>query len=257
MEFVLICLAAIGASFLTFFSGFGLGTVLMPVFAIFFPVNLAIAMTATVHLLNDIFKLILVGKHTNKKVLLRFGIPAVLASFVGAWVLIRISGLPAIASYTVQGHTFQILPVKAVIGLVLVFFSLFELVPHFSKWQVSSKHLPLGGLLSGFFGGLSGNQGALRSIFLVRSGLTKEAFIATGSAIACFIDVTRLSIYLEHFASTGFYSNMPLLLAATLSAFTGAYVGSRFLKKITMQTIQRVVGASLVLLGFLLSMGVI
>lgn len=41
--------------------------------------------------------------------------------------------------------------------------------------------LPLGGLLSGFFGGLSGNQGALRSAFLLKAGLSKEAFIATGT----------------------------------------------------------------------------
>jgi acyl-CoA reductase-like NAD-dependent aldehyde dehydrogenase len=41
-------------------------------------------------------------------------------------------------------------------------------------------YLPVGGLLSGFFGGLSGHQGALRSVFLLRAGLTKESFIATG-----------------------------------------------------------------------------
>ena len=33
---------------------------------------------------------------------------------------------------------------------------------------------------SGFFGGLSGMQGALRSAFLARAGLSKEAFVASG-----------------------------------------------------------------------------
>jgi len=46
MELVLIGLAALLTSGLTLFSGFGLGTILMPVFALFFPLPLAIAATA-------------------------------------------------------------------------------------------------------------------------------------------------------------------------------------------------------------------
>lgn len=38
MEFLIVCAVALIASGLTFFSGFGLGTILMPVLALFFPV---------------------------------------------------------------------------------------------------------------------------------------------------------------------------------------------------------------------------
>ena len=38
-EIIIICLAALVTSLLTFFSGFGLGTILTPVFMIFFPVS--------------------------------------------------------------------------------------------------------------------------------------------------------------------------------------------------------------------------
>ena len=55
--------------------------------------------------------------------------------------------------------------------------------------------LPLGGILSGFFGGLSGHQGALRSAFLIKAGLSKESFIVTGIVVSMFIDFTRLSVY--------------------------------------------------------------
>jgi uncharacterized membrane protein YfcA len=55
MEYVIICLTAFGASLLTFFSGFGLGTILTPVMIIFFPAQEAIALTGIVHLLNNIF----------------------------------------------------------------------------------------------------------------------------------------------------------------------------------------------------------
>jgi len=60
VQYVVLCLAALAVSGLTLFSGFGLGTLLMPVFAIFFPIEIAIAMTAIVHLANNIFKLALV-----------------------------------------------------------------------------------------------------------------------------------------------------------------------------------------------------
>jgi uncharacterized membrane protein YfcA len=76
MSYLIICLAALISSGLTLFSGFGLGTLLMPVFAVFFPVEIAIALTAIVHFLNNLFKLALLGKHADKTVVLKFGIPA-------------------------------------------------------------------------------------------------------------------------------------------------------------------------------------
>jgi uncharacterized membrane protein YfcA len=62
--------------------------VLLPVFALFSPIEIAIGMTAVVHLLNNLFKLILLGKHANKSVVLKFGLPAILAVFGGAWLLL-------------------------------------------------------------------------------------------------------------------------------------------------------------------------
>jgi uncharacterized membrane protein YfcA len=55
VQYIVLCLAALAASGLTLFSGFGLGTLLMPVFAIYFPIEIAVAMTAVVH--RPIFKL--------------------------------------------------------------------------------------------------------------------------------------------------------------------------------------------------------
>ena len=61
MEYVVIVIVALCVSMLTLFSGFGLGTLLMPALAIFFPVPVAIAATAIVHLANNIFKVGLLG----------------------------------------------------------------------------------------------------------------------------------------------------------------------------------------------------
>jgi hypothetical protein len=54
MEIVIICLATFFTAILTFFSGFGLGTILLPVFAIFSPGDIAIALTGVVHFSNNL-----------------------------------------------------------------------------------------------------------------------------------------------------------------------------------------------------------
>ncbi len=49
MEYVLIPITAVIASGLTLFPGFGPGALLMPVLALFFPIEAAIVLTAIVH----------------------------------------------------------------------------------------------------------------------------------------------------------------------------------------------------------------
>lgn len=72
---LVIVAAAFAASLLTLFSGFGLGTLLTPVVAIFFPVAVAVALTAFVHLLNSLFKLTVLWRKVDWPVTLRFGVP--------------------------------------------------------------------------------------------------------------------------------------------------------------------------------------
>jgi len=257
MEIIIISLNAFIASILTFFSGFGLGTILTPVFMIFFPVDLAIALTGVVHFLNNIFKLILVGKKADKKVVLQFGIPAVLAAILGSWLLLNISDLKPIFAYEISGNTFEVSPVKFIISVLLICFAIVDLVPYFNKLQFSRDKLPLGGALSGFFGGLSGNQGALRSAFLIKAGLTKESFIATAAVVSSFVDFTRLAIYATRFTQAGLQDNLTLVIIATLSAIAGAFLGNKLLKKVTLKFIQMVVAVMLILVSFALGAGLI
>ena len=257
MEFFAITSAAFLASLLTFFSGFGLGTLLTPVFAIFFPIDLAVAMTAIVHFLNGLFKLGLVGRHAVMRIVLRFGIPAFLAAFLGAWVLVRVSDLPPLFVYSAFGRTLNVLPVKLVISGLMIIFACFELVPRLRDLKFSQRYLSLGGILSGFFGGLSGHQGALRSAFLARSGLTKEQFIGSGVAIAAMIDIVRLTVYSTHIVAERIVENVSLVTAATIAAFLGALLGNRFLKKVSMDAIQAIVSVTLFVLAIAIAAGVI
>jgi uncharacterized membrane protein YfcA len=245
MSYVVICLVALLASGLTFFSGFGLGTLLLPAFALFFPVEQAVAMTAVVHFLNGLFKLGLVGRQADRRIVLRFGLPALVASFIGAWVLVWLSGSEPVLTYTLAGREFKVTPAKLAIGFLLLLFALAELLPRFRDMSFGPQYLTLGGLLSGFFGGVSGMQGALRSAFLARAGLSKEAFVASGVVIACLIDVSRLGVYSRSLLAEGARLDYGLLGAAVMSAFAGALLGNRFLKKLTMRGVQRIVAVML------------
>lgn len=257
MDYVIICAAALIASALTLFAGFGLGTLLMPVMAIFFPPEEAIALTAIVHLLNNIFKLILLGKYSNKTVLLKFGVPAVIFAAVGALLLNYLSFLTPLASYSLFGNNYEILPVKLIMGILILIFVFIEILTNSDNYSFKKNHLITGGALSGFFGGLSGHQGALRSAFLSRANLTKEQFIGTGVVIACIVDITRISVYSAHFSGSGITDNIILLIAATVSAFGGVFIGTKFLKKVTMKTVQAIVSVMLIVIGILLTAGII
>lgn len=257
MEILLICIVAFGAAILTFFSGFGLGTILTPVFMAFFPVELAIALTGVVHFFNNLFKIILVGKNADTKVLIRFGITAVVFAFIGAWVLFLIPDATPLFSYELFERQWEVYPVKFIISIILIFFAVLDLIPRFQKMQFGKDKLPIGGALSGFFGGLSGNQGALRSAFLIKAGLSKEAFIGTAVVVSTFVDFTRLGVYASKFSSAGLLENMTLVIAATLAAISGAYLGNKLLKKVTLKFLQTTVAIMLIALSLVLGAGFI
>jgi hypothetical protein len=76
--------------------------------------------------------------------------------------------------------------------------------------EIWEKYLPLGWLLSGFVGGLSGHQGALRSAFLIKADLREEIFIRTGTVSAVIADIIRLGVHGADFYTARFVSINPL-----------------------------------------------
>lgn len=251
-----IAVSSFLASLLTLFSGFGLGTLLMPIFALFFPLPLAIGMTAVVHLANNLFKCYLLGQFADKEIVLKFGLPAIAASYFGAWCLGWFSLLKPLAHYTLAGKTVEVVFLNLSMALLMIAFALFEILPFFKKLAFDKKYLGLGGVLSGFFGGLSGHQGALRSAFLIRCNLTKESFIGTGVVIACCVDAARLFVYSSRFKALE-VEYLPHIITAILAAFLGAWLGNAHLKKMTLGGIQILVSVMLFTIAMLLGAGLL
>ena len=261
LSYVIICLVAIIVSALTLFSGFGLGTVLMPAFALFFPLPVAIAATAIVHLANNIFKAILVGRKADWHVVLRFALPGAAAAILGAWLLTLISGVPSVFSYSIGNSKYEVDIIKLVIGSLIILFAFLDLIPRLQKLAFDRKYLPLGGAVSGFFGGLSGIQGALRSAFLIKAGLGKDAFIGTGTVSAVIVDIARLLVYGISFYALKFTAipkdTYGLIAAAIIAAFAGSFIGARLVKKVTLRTVQIIVGIMIILVGIGMVSGLI
>jgi uncharacterized membrane protein YfcA len=261
MAYVIVCLAAFGTAVLTLFSGFGLGSLLLPVFALFFPLENAVAVTAIVHLCNNLFKVGLLGRHAKRDIVLRFGIPAALFALLGALLLAQLAHASALKTYLIGGRVHAITPLSLVLGGLIVLFALLESLPGVERWSIDRRWIPFGGALSGFFGGLSGHQGALRAAFLVRSGLDRDAFLGTSVVCAVLVDVSRLLVYgwtaFRHPVDLAGSEGRGLIVAATLAAFLGSYLGTRWVRKVTLRVLQRCVGVGLLLLGVAIGAGLV
>lgn len=262
MEFAIVAACSLLVSGLTLFSGFGLGTLLMPVFALFFPVEMAVAATAVVHGANNIFKIAVVGRHAEKAMVVRFGVPAIISAFAGAAALGYVSHFGQIAKYSLGTRTAVVTPVKLIMGLLMLVFALFELLPRLRELKFDRKYLFAGGILSGFFGGFSGHQGALRSAFLAKVGISTESFVGTNAVIGFMVDMARLAIYAAMFLFVKTNSPIgsgqwPLILTGIVAAFAGVMLGKRFLHKVTMKTVQTLAGVLLLAIALALGSGLV
>ena len=262
MEYIIISTSAAIVAALTFFTGFGLGTLLMPAFALFFSVNVAIAATAVVHLANNLFKFALIGRNADFRIVVKFAVPASISAALGAFFLHSITVINPIASYNLGARECTITPVKLVIASLIFVFAVIELVPRFNDLSFDKKYIPVGGVLSGFFGGLSGHQGALRTAFLIRAGMPKEVYIGTIVTSAIIVDISRLIIYgftyfFKHFIVLKDEGGTGLIIAGACAAFMGSLLGRKFLSRLTMKALKKIVGVLLFLLAFALAAGIV
>jgi uncharacterized membrane protein YfcA len=181
-----------------------------------------------------------------------------LSAFFGAYLLGFFSDLKPIFSFHFGGLEMNITLVGLIIGAIVILSSLFELISKLKNLSFHSEYIPIGGIFSGFFGGLSGYQGSLRSAFLIKAGLNRQQFVGTSAICSIVVDVIRLLVY-GFSAYIGLFGNLqkisPILVAASLTAFIGSYIGSKIIDKITFKTLQIIVGVMLLFLGCAIILG--
>jgi uncharacterized membrane protein YfcA len=253
-----IGLVAFLASALTLYSGFGLGTILLAAFSIFFPVPVAVGATAVVHLLNNLLKGALLGRSADWRIVARFGLPAIPAAVAGAWLLTYLGGTSRLYEWSMGGAAYGPTGAGFTIGALMIGFAALELQPWFQRLSAPPRMMPVGGVVTGFVGGLTGQQGAFRSMFLMRCNLEPGRFIATGVLIAVLVDMSRIPIYAATIGKGGLEgADWRLIAFATLCAFAGAFIGARYLTKATIGIVRATVAGLMFVIGGALVAGLL
>ncbi len=241
---VVLLIVVVGTSFLgalaTFFTGFGLNTILVPVFMIYFDAPLAVLMAGIVHLFNNILKVALTSRSIHWHLFRNFGLPALLFAFIGAQLLNAVKD-------TIGA---QLTPV---FGGIFILFALLELF----NWKLPLQGpwaMRIGGILSGFFGGFSGHQGALRALFLSKLKMEPIVFVATTALISLLVDLTRVSVY---FTGSWFYNGYPtqVMFYAVPGALVGTLVGKKYIQKVNHAKLSIIVGLALLAMGITMVLG--
>ena len=186
-------------------------------------------------------------------------------AFAGSYLLSQFSSSEAVYSYQLGENTYEITIMNLVIGSLMIFFAWFELSKRFRDFKVDPKYLPVGGMLSGFFGGVSGHQGAFRAAFLAKVDITKEQFVGTSNAISLIVDFTRIPVYLGLMQFGGkkainltesLTEGSGLLITGIIGAFLGAFIGKQLIQKTTITGVQKLVGVLLFVMGALIVSGI-
>jgi uncharacterized membrane protein YfcA len=220
MEILYITILTIIAGGVGTLTGFGTSTIMVPVLLLFFPLAPTLLLVGIIHWFGDIWKIALFRHGVRWQLILLFGIPGILLTFLGARLVFSIS----------ETLLSQILG-----GFLVAYVTFLFLKPTF-KFKPNALTATTGGALSGFFAGIFGVGGAIRGAFLAAFDLPKAVYIATAGAIALAIDTVRLSTYIAEGGLSTYIAEggtLPAYLSWGLLLFIPAsFVGAHFAKKI-------------------------
>lgn len=227
----LACLTLVASTIGTL-TGFGTSTIMVPVVALFLPFPVTLVLVGIIHWFGNIWKIVLFRRGVSRKLLLWFGLPGLVASYLGA-------------SLTIRADTDLL---QRLLGYLLVAYVLFlVLKPKFKVSQTATTAM-VGGALSGLMAGIFGIGGAVRSAALSAFNLPVATFIFTAGAIGVFIDSTRLVTYLADGVTVPSRLLLGLLLFVPVS-YLGAKIGERLVKRVPAAKFRTVVVAFLLVVG--------
>jgi len=224
--------AAILAGAIASVAGFGIGSLLTPVLALQSGIRAAVAAVTIPHLAGSVLRFWQLRGHVDRAVLRGFGVASALGGLTGALfhAVLRSAALTALFA-----------------GLLL--FAGAAGITGFSKrFRLSGSGVWIGGATSGLFGGLVGNQGGIRSAALLGFNLTREAFVATATAVAIIVDGARLPAYLLTDAPDVAHL-WPQVAIMAAGALIGTAFGRRALAAVPEDRFRRIVSSLIFLLG--------
>ncbi|WP_186007561.1 sulfite exporter TauE/SafE family protein [Dehalogenimonas alkenigignens] len=223
--------ASFAAAAVASVTAFGTATLLIPVASLILDLRQAIVLVAFFHFFSNAFRLMSLWRHIDRHTALLYGVPAVVFAFIGAWLFGNI----------------ETGALSLIFAVFIIAFAVFSLIKPDFRLPDSDRTLVTGGVLSGLSAGLLGLAGAIRSMFLISTKMSKETYVATAAAISVVVDITRISVYTANRELSG--ENYWLILPLIAIAFGGTYVGTRVLKNISHRTVRFSVLFLLIIIG--------
>jgi uncharacterized protein len=212
--------------------GFGIGSLLTPVFALQLDTKLAVAAVALPHVVGTAQRLWRLRRHVDLTLLARFGLPSAVGGLAGALL---------------QGALSDSL-VTGVFASLLLFVGISEWTGLSARMRFDGPLSYVAGGLSGLLGGLVGNQGGIRSAALLGFDAPKTTFVAVATATALVVDGVRLPIYLyeEHERLLRIW---PMIAVSTVGVIIGTAAGGNLLRRVPDRLFRRLVAVTLIALG--------
>ncbi len=231
MNVIIIACVTVLASCVGILSGFGLGTIMTPVLLLWLPFEQTILFVAIIHWFHNIWKILFFHHGIKWDVFMYFGVTSVVASFLGALLVSNKAGF-----------LLTFLGVFLIAYSVLLFF-----LPRFHV-RYNRINALFGGGISGFFAGIFGIRGALRSVFLSAYDLPKATYLGTIGAISFLIDTTRISVYLINGISLSSVLQWGMIIFIPTSLI-GAYIGRYLVDKIPQKKFRIMIALFLFIMG--------
>jgi hypothetical protein len=229
---IVVFIAAVVAGAIAAISGFGIGSVLTPLLALQVDTKLAVAAVSLPHLVATAARFWTLRRSIERRVFLGFGIASAAGGLAGA----LLNAYAASRALTI------------VFGCLLLLAGISGLTRLFERLRPGRGMAAVAGAASGFFGGLVGNQGGIRSAALMGFNVPKEAYVATATAIALIVDGARMPVYLAMQ-----WSELRPLWSWTTIAIAGVLVGTfggvRVLRMISERTFRVSVAMLIIALG--------
>jgi uncharacterized membrane protein YfcA len=232
LALLLVLLVAFFAGGIATVTGFGIGSLLTPILGVQLNMKTAVAVVSIPHMVGTAVRMWLLRRHLDSRLLWSFGLMSAAGGIAGALLHSLLKG-PLLS---------------IVLGSLLILVGLMELSGFAQRLQFRGRMAWVAGAISGFLGGLVGNQGGIRTGAMLGFRVPKEAFVATGTAVGLMVDCARVPVYLVTHGEE-IVEAWPYVGTAVVGVIAGTLVGHRLLKQIPETTFRKVVSVVLLLLG--------
>jgi uncharacterized membrane protein YfcA len=229
---ILIFIAALLAGAIAAISGFGIGSILTPLLASQLDTKLAVAVVSLPHLVATAARFATLNKQLDKHIFWNFGLLSAAGGFSGA-LLNAYAGGRALT---------------LVFAALLLFAGISGLTGFAQRMRFGRRAAWIAGATSGFFGGLVGNQGGIRSAALMGFDIPREAYVATATAIGLIVDAARMPVYFST-QWNGIASAWRLIAIAIVGVLIGTFSGVHLLRQMSEKIFRRSLSLLITALG--------